>query len=293
MQIDLLVDYACVVGEGPLYHPMENAVYWTDIDTGRLFRIDATTGEYHMVYEGDMVGGFTIQADGSLLLFMNRGAVRVFRNGEILRTIHEDIPEERDSRFNDVIADPRGRVFCGTMPGKDRLGRLYRLDTDGSLTVLLENIGCSNGMAFTQDRKTMYYTDTGKREIYQFAYDEETGNITDQITRITTPEGTGWPDGMTIDTEGNLWTAKWGGSSVECYSPAGEHLYTLEMPVKIVSSVTFGGPDCADMYITTAGGDRKDENGGFAGALFRVRGVELNGKPVRGLPEYFSRVGLS
>ena len=173
MEPELVADYECMTGEGPLWHPGEQRVYWVDIPQGRLFWYDPATGQHKQCLQTDLVGGFTIQDDEALLLFMARGAVRVWQRNA-LRTVIEDIPDERATRFNDVIADPVGRVFCGTMPTKERLGRLYRLDTDGKITKLLDGIGCSNGMGFTPDRKHMYYTDTGKREIYLFDYDQET-----------------------------------------------------------------------------------------------------------------------
>ena len=148
MEPELVADYQCQVGEGPMWHPMEKRVYWTDIPTGRMFRFDPSTGEHERFYEGEEVGGFTVQDDGALLLFMATGAVARWRDGDLSHIVDE-IPEERESRFNDVIADPAGRVFCGTMPTGDSLGRLYRLDLDGSLTVVLEGIGISNGMGFT------------------------------------------------------------------------------------------------------------------------------------------------
>src|SRR4029079_13276105 len=148
VQPELIADYACVTGEGPLWHPAEQRVYWVDIPKGRLFRYHPASGAHEICFEGEVLGGFTIQADQSLLLFMARGAVKIWRDGT-LTTVIDEIPEERESRFNDVIADPAGRVFCGTMPTKDRLGRLYRLDLDGTLRKLLDDIGCSNGMGFT------------------------------------------------------------------------------------------------------------------------------------------------
>ena len=134
MQPELIADYECTVGEGPLWHPDENCVYWVDIANGRLFRYEAGTGMHEQVYEGDAIGGFTIQDDGALLLFMARGAVKIWRGGE-LSTVLDEIPDERETRFNDVFADPEGRVFCGTMPAPHRGGRLYRLDPDRKLTV--------------------------------------------------------------------------------------------------------------------------------------------------------------
>lgn len=285
MQPELIADYQCVVGEGPLWHPTEKRVYWTDIPTGRMFRYDPATGAHEQFYQGEVVGGFTIQADGALLLFMARGAVKIWRDGA-LTTVIEELPLELASRFNDVIADPVGRVYCGTMPTKECPGRLYRLDTDGSISLLLEGIGCSNGLGFTPDRKGMYYTDTPKKEIYLFDYDAETGAITNQRVAILTPEGEGGPDGMTVDAEGFVWTAKWGGSCMVRYAPDGTEERRVTFPAKKVSCVTFGGDDYTDMYVTTAGGDNKEEDGPGAGALFRVR------LGIRGVPEFPSRVCL-
>ena len=283
MEPELIADYECVCGEGPMWHETEKRVYWTDIPTGRLFRYDPATGKHKQVYSGDVVGGFTIQADGALLLFMAKGAVKIWRHGE-LTTVLDDIPDERESRFNDVIADPEGRVFCGTMPTKDRLGRLYRLDPDGSLTQLLDGIGCSNGMGFTPDRKQMYYVDSPKREIYLFDYDRASGAITNQRVFATTPEDEGVPDGMTVDAEGFVWVAKWDGGCLVRYAPDGTEERRIQFPAKQVSSVTFGGEDHATMYVTTAGGNDKEKNGSGAGALFRVD------VGVKGVPEFLSRI---
>ena len=285
MEPELIADYECVTGEGPLWHPDERRLYWLDIPKGRIFRYDPASGEHEMCYEGDFVGGFTIQSDGALLLFMAKGAVKTWRDG-MVETILEEIPEERESRFNDVIADPAGRVFCGTMPTEERLGRLYRLDTDGSVTKLVEGIACTNGMGFTPDRKQMYYTDSLVGEIYIFDYDQESGAISDQRVFVRTPEGEGIPDGMTVDAEGYVWSARWDGGIVARYSPDGAEDMRIEFPAKKVSSVTFGGEDYRDIYITTAGGDNKAEEGPGAGALFRVR------LGIRGVPEFRSRVGL-
>ncbi len=283
MKPELIADYQCICGENPLWHPIEKQLYWTDIPTGRMFRYDPSTGEHEQFYQGQIVGGFTIQAEGTLLLFMARGAVKVWRNGELIDVI-EEIPDERDSRFNDVIADPGGRVFCGTMPTKHRLGRLYQLRADSKLIKLLDGIGTSNGMGFTPDRKRMYYTDTSKRAIYVFDYNQNTGIISNQNTFIVVPEGEGGPDGMTVDAEGYLWSARWGGSCLVRYSPDGSEERRIHFPAKEISSVIFGGKDYTDIYVTTAGGDNKGEKGAGAGALFRIN------LGIKGVPEFFSRV---
>ena len=110
MNFELIADYNCVVGEGPMWHPIEGKVYWADIPRGRIFRYDPKSGEHDQIFEEREVGGFTVQEDGSLLLFMDRGAVASLRDGKLEYHITE-IAEERETRFNDVIADPMGRVF--------------------------------------------------------------------------------------------------------------------------------------------------------------------------------------
>ena len=285
MKPELIADYACKVGEGPMWHSDEHRLYWVDIPAGRMFRYDPATDTHEQCYDGDSAGGFTIQVDGALLCFMERGAIKIWREGQ-LTTVLDEIPEERDSRFNDVIADPAGRVFCGTMPTEDRLGCLYRLDLDGTVTKLLDEIGCSNGMGFTPDRKQMYYTDSTRREIYLFDYDQETGDITNQRLFVRTPEDGSVPDGMTVDAEGYIWSARWDGNCLVRYTPDGDEVQRILFPAKKVSSVIFGGEDYTDMYVTTAGGDKKETDGADAGALFRVN------LGIRGVPEFRSRISL-
>jgi sugar lactone lactonase YvrE len=285
MEPVLIADYGCVTGENPLYHPDEGRVYWIDIPTGRLFAYDLASGQHEQCYEGDVVGGFTVQADGGLLLFMAKGAVRIWRGGA-LTTVMDEIPEERDSRFNDVIADPMGRVFCGTMPTETQLGSLYRLDPDGPLTKVLGDIGCSNGLGFTLDRKQMYYTDSVKHEIYRFDYDQRTGELSNQQVFVRLPDDLGIPDGMTVDAEGYVWSAIWDGGCMIRFAPDGTEDRRVTFPARKVSCVTFGGPDYTDMYITTAGGNNKAEEGPGAGGLFHLR------LGIRGMPEFRSRIGL-
>jgi D-xylonolactonase len=281
----MIADYQCLTGEGPLWHPDESRVYWVDIPAGRLFRYDPATGHHEQCYQGDVIGGFTLQADGSLLLFGARGAVVVWREGSV-HTIIDEIPAERESRFNDVIADPAGRVFCGTMSSPTAKGRLYRLDCDGTLSVVVENVGTSNGLGFTPDRRGMYYTDSPTHEICRYDYDQATGAINNRRIFVTTPADEGVPDGMTVDAEGYVWGARWDGSCLVRYTPEGQEVLRIPFPAKKVSSVIFGGPDYTDIYVTTAGGQDKAENGPGAGALFRLS------LGIRGVPEFRSRIGL-
>ena len=283
---ELMADYRCETGEGPLWHPMERQVYWSDIPRGRIFRLNPFSRRHEQIYEGRIVGGYTIQSDGSLLLFMDRGSVAVWRDGKLKYLVNE-MEGETDNRFNDVAADPAGRVFCGTMPTDTRSATLYRMDTDGSVTTVLEGVGLSNGIGFSPDQKQMYYTDSLARKIYIFDYDIDSGDITNQRVFVETPDDGSIPDGMTVDAEGYVWGARWDGSSLYRYNPDGEQVVQIQFPAKKVSSVIFGGVDLTDMYVTTAGGGNKAEEGPGAGGLFRLN-VGVQGKP-----EFLSRVGLS
>jgi sugar lactone lactonase YvrE len=285
LEPEVVVDYTLKIGECPLWNSEEGMVYWEDIHTGRIFRFDPASGIHETVYEGDIVGGFTIEEDGALLLFMENGAVKVFRDGS-LTTVMEEIPEERGTRFNDVIADPEGRVFCGTMPGKDHPASVYRLDRDGSITKVIEGVGLSNGMGFTPDLEKMYHTDSPKRTIYLYEYDRVSGALGKRSVFVRTPEGEGVPDGLTVDKEGCVWSARWDGGCIVRYSAGGSEIQRITFPVKKVSSLTFGGRNRADLYVTTAGGDNRNEEGRKAGALFRVRTA------IQSVGEFRSRVTL-
>jgi D-xylonolactonase len=278
-QPELIADYACHTGENPLWHPLEKRLYWIDIPAGRIFRYDPASGQHEQCHtEPEPIGGFTVQADGGLLLFMARGAIKIWCNGET-QTVIDELPDERTTRFNDVIADPMGRVFCGTMPAKEHAARLYRLDPDGTIIKLLDGIGISNGMGFTPDNSQMYYADTPNRVIYLFDYNRTTGALTNQRPFVHVPDGEGMPDGLTVDTDGYVWSARWGGSCVVRYAPDASEERRISFPVKNVSSVAFGGVDYRDIYVTTAGGTNKAQDGELAGGLFRLRFADVQGRP--------------
>ena len=284
--VEVVAHCVCELGENPLWHPKEHRLYWTDISGGRLYYLDPESGEYQQIYEGRPVGGFTFQEDGGLLLFRDRGSIVTLKDGEISELIAQ-IEGELDSRFNDVIADPVGRVFCGTMSSESHRGRLYRLDPDGALTVLLEDIGCSNGMGFTPGNRGLYYTDSYAGKIYHFDYETQDGSISNRRVFASIPESEGLPDGLTVDSEGHVWSALWDGGAIVRFSPGGELLETLSLPARKITSVTFGGPEFLDLYITSAGGKTREVDGDLAGNLFKMSSTTA------GTPEYLSRVQLT
>ena len=284
---EVVVDLPCETGEGPLWHPREQVLYWVDIPAGRLYRYDPAAGTNVLAYQHDHeIGGFTFQEDGAILLFCSFGTILRLHQGTVT-TVVASIPGEEGSRFNDVVAAPGGQVFCGTMPTGEIPGRLYRLDHDGSLTMLFDDIGCSNGFGFTHDERTMYYTDTNRKVIWTISLDPVTGEIGEREDLINTSDGPGFPDGMCVDAEGTIWSARWDGYGVYRYAPDGTLIGKVPFPVRKVSSIAFGARDLRTAYVTTAGGpDRGQVEGNLAGSLFRVD-LGVTGKPV-----YYSRVLL-
>jgi D-xylonolactonase len=274
-----IANYDCRTGEGPLWHPDQELLYWVDIPDGELYSYDPATGEHELRHEGERVGGFTIQEDGDLLLFGESGSVRTWSDGPG-ETLISGIPEEDDSRFNDVIAGPEGRVYCGTMSGT-----LYCLDTDGRLRTLLEGQATPNGMGFTPDREHLYFTETSDQTIWRYDYDPATGDLSDPERYADTTGRSGKPDGMTVDAEGYVWSARWNGWRVVRHDPEGREVERVELPARKVSAITFGGPAYETAYITTAGGEGDPAvEGEGAGALYAA---DLG---VSGTPEFRSAI---
>ncbi len=287
MKPERIADYENLLGEGPIWHALQKKLYWVDIDRGRLFCYDPAIGRHEIVFEGQQkIGGLTVQADGRLVLYMVAGKICLFDEGRLIELM--EIPEEADSRFNDVAADPEGRVFAGTMSTTTRPGRLWRIDPDRSYHLILDDCGTPNGMGFTLDERQMYFTDScnARHWIVRFQYDRQTGAITDPKPFFQSDLAHGKPDGLTVDAEGHVWTAQWNGGRVIRLKPDGTEDFAIRLPAKKVSSVTFGGDDLTDLFLTTAGGDHRDEEGDGAGALFRVRAG------IQGRTEYLSRIGL-
>jgi D-xylonolactonase len=281
-----VADYGCTVGENPLWHPTEQKLYWVDIPIGRIYRYDPVTGKSEVFFSGPVTGGFTFQKDGSLLLFMEKGAIGILRDNR-LDMIYKSLPGEEESRFNDVVADPNGGVYCGTMPSKDHLASLYHLGKDGKISKVVQNVYLSNGIAFSPDRKTMYHVDSPIRTVFRFDYDKASGRISNQTVFTVTPEDEGVPDGLTVDAMGYVWVAKWDGGCVVRYTPGGVEERRIEFPAVRCASMSFGGEDYGDIYMTAAGGENKERYGAGAGALFKV---DMRESKIYGVPECMSDV---
>lgn len=261
-----VANYHCVVGEGPLWNPDEGRVYWVDIETGRLFRAHHRTGEHECFYQGPVLGGFTLQSDGSLLLFEADRIATLDAKGSRRVLVEGVDPDMR--RFNDVIADPEGRVLAGTIGRTDRTGGLYRIGRDGRVSCLLKETGIANGMGFTADGTGFFWTCSTTRRIFRFDYAPSTGELSNRrlFHAATEPDDT--PDGLTLDAEDRVYSARWGGSAVLRLESDGSVAERIVLPVTRVSSAAFGGPELDTLYVTTAGGT--PNGSGDDGTLYRV-----------------------
>jgi len=278
---EILVNHSCALSENPQWDANTGKFYWTDITGGAVWSYDSQTGNSERIYEGPNVGGFTQEVDGALLLFRTNDIVRREADGS-LREIAK-FAEPGNTRFNDVIADPRGRVFAGTVGDTATSGGVYRFDPDGSVRRVIVGTGCSNGMAFTADRTRFFWTCSTRRQIWVYDYDETTGEIEHGRVWYQADDEEGITDGLTIDLDDNIWSARWDGFQVRQHAASGGRVVqSITFPVAKVSSVTFGGPDFGTMYLSTAGGDGKSS---LDGAIFTL---QVPG--VRGRPEFRSRL---
>lgn len=288
IQVDpvVLVNHPSHTGEGPLWDGATNTLTWNDIPAGTLFRYDPARETNTMIYQHHaQIGGHTLQADGSLLLFSEHGQILKWTTDEI-ETIVKDIPAVKGSRFNDVIADPDGNVFCGTMALERGTAHLYKLDRNGDLSLVWDDLTLSNGMGFSPDQRTFYLSDSDRRTIFRADFNE--GELTHRDVLIELDDDTAVPDGMTVDANGDIWVAVWDGSCLLHYSANGDLKDKVMFPVKKISSINFGLENYATAFVTTAGGQNRDgDDGALAGSLFFVQVPGVTGKP-----DFLSRVRL-
>jgi sugar lactone lactonase YvrE len=183
------------------------------------------------------------------------------------------------SRFNDGAVDRAGRFWAGSYGAKSN--HLYRLDADLSVQRLASGLKIPNGIGWSPDNRYLYFTDSMKHKIYRYEFELETGQIRKRITWVDSEKQPGVPDGLTVDQEGNVWSARWDGWCIDVYNPAGRQIDKISVPVPRPTSICFGGPDLRTLYITSARGDLDDQvlnQAPLSGDLFRLE-VEVQGLP--------------
>lgn len=243
-----------ILGEGAVWSPEEQALYWVDIEGQRFYRFFFATRQQETFEAGDMIGVLALRASGGLIMATKHGfASWGFQTNQL---IYLSNPEagQAGKRFNDGGVDCQGRFWAGTMDIKEPRktdGVLYRFDPDGSVHTMDTGFTIPNGIAWSPDNRLMYLTDSTSHTIYVYDFDAASGSIANRRTFISTPDEPGVPDGLTIDDEGFLWSVRWGGGKVIRYDPTGKVEREIHVPVPHPTSCAFGGPDQNDLFITT------------------------------------------
>ena len=254
-QAELVFENPSDVGEGPIWDAKRQLLYWVDILSSEVHIYNPSSGQNRAINVGQYVGTVVARASGGLMLALHHGFASLdVETGEVTM-LNDPEPAIPTNRFNDGKCDPAGRFWAGTMPLTENkpTGSLYVMDSDLSVRKMLSNVTISNGIVWSHDNQTMYFIDTPLGTVDAFDYDLATGNIANRRSVITIPEGQGFPDGMTIDADGNLWVAQWGGFRITQWNPnTGDLLQTVHAPVPNTSACAFGGPNLDQLYITTA-----------------------------------------
>lgn len=262
--------------ENPLWDERFRRVLWTDIDSGRVFScaLDSTVPD--LLYHGPCVGGFTMQADGSLLLFRESDVCRLAEDGSVSKLF--DFHHAGSKRFNDVAADPMGRVLAGTIGRGGGSGGLFLFECDGSNRMVADGTDCSNGLGFSPDGATLYWTCSTRRVIFAFDYESAGGSIANRRIFATSGEDDGIPDGLAVDEEGNVYSARWGASAsgVVVYDPRGREILRIPQPAKAVTSLCFAGADLDCIVATVASHEGETSR---THDLFRILGFNPRGLP--------------
>jgi sugar lactone lactonase YvrE len=265
------------LGETPIWAPEEKLLYWVDIGSHQIFRVDPKTDEYESFRPDMPVRGLCRRKAGGWLVITDAGLAFWDPSSDRCDFIVDPYADREYLQFNDGAIDRQGRLLVGSY-NSDQLdapdGSLYRLDTDHALHKLDQNLVLSNGIALSPDGKTLYVSEMFANKINAYDYDIESGIASNRRVLVEIPEDAGKPDGLTVDSQGFVWAAHWGGWRVTRYDPAGKLEREIRVPVELTTCIGFGGQNLDELYITTAWynlSDRQRRDQPLAGDLFRIQ----------------------
>lgn len=282
---ELAFEISCDLGEGPIWDDKYNRIFWVDITQGVVHWLFPDTGYHRFCKTNQTIGAIALTVDGELVAATQAGFAEINIGTGTVQPITNPEIHLTENRFNDGKCDPAGRFWAGTMSttGESNAGGVYTLDNNSIVSKKIENIGISNGMAWSPDNHTFYHIDTATQQVAAYDYNKKNGSIKNKRVVVEIPETDGWPDGMTVDSEGMLWVALWDGGKVGRYNPlTGRLIDCFELPVSRPTSCVFGGNNLDDLYITSARNGltlSQLENQPLAGSLFVVRNSGYRGIP--------------
>ena len=271
------------LGEGPVWCPQEQAFYWVDITAPAVRRWHAGSGKNTSWTMPEPVGSLALCASGGILVALS-SALSVFdpTTGAI-KSVAAPHDDGADMRFNDGKCDRQGRFWVGTMTTGARAprGRLYRLDAKAGCEAVLDGITIPNGLCWSPDGRTMYFADSVLHTIWAIPYDPATGAIGERRVFVRTDPSEA-PDGGTVDEDGFVWSARFGGARVVRHAPDGRVNRVIEVPARQVTSCAFGGADLSTLFITSATFNMSPEQHAAQPLAGTLLAIDVG---VRGLPE--------
>ncbi|HEX6259993.1 MAG TPA: SMP-30/gluconolactonase/LRE family protein [Woeseiaceae bacterium] len=274
----IVCNLRCELGEGPLWSEREHAVYWVDILAAALHRVLLAGGDVRSWPMPEKTGWLVERRDRpGFIAGMQSGFAELDLDPFLCRPIADPEPQYPDNRMNDAKVDNLGRIWAGTMDGDIRkpTGSLYRLDRNFRITQQDSGYLVTNGPAFSPAYDFLYHSDTARGVVYRFDLTPE-GDLRNKNEFLRFPKEWGYPDGMTVDTDGGLWIAHWGGGRVSRFTPEGALDRVVTLPASQITSCVFAGPGLDRMFVTSAAVDHPEEP--LAGAVFEID------PGVRGLP---------
>jgi sugar lactone lactonase YvrE/DNA-binding IclR family transcriptional regulator len=242
------------LGEGPHWSASRKRLYWVDILAPAVLHADPVRGAVTTVPMPELISAIVPRRRGGFVATTQHGIKAIDVETGAVTPIADPEVDRPGNRFNDAKCDRAGRLWAGTLaidttPGE---GSLYRFDPDGRVHRMDGGFHVSNGIDFSPDNQRLYFTDTGKRRIYVYDFDLESGAIDNRRVFHELPEGVGTPNGLTVDSQGFVWSAQWDGWCVTRYDPDGQVERVINLPVPRPTSCIFGGPGLDTLYVTSA-----------------------------------------
>ena len=238
-------------GEGPFWDATAQRLLLVDMLAGAIVELDGDRPIRHEY--GGVAAVIRRRAAGGLVLAVEHGIQDL---DDDLRPVGgvQTVFDDPAIRMNEGGCDPQGRLYLGTMGygAPEGAGTLYRIDRDRSVHEVLQGVTISNGLQWRADGLAAFYNDTTTHRISRYDFDPASGTFGERTTVVDIPEATGSPDGLAIDVEGGLWCALYGGHAVHRYDQEGRLTEVVELPVRDITSCTFGGPDRTTLFITTS-----------------------------------------
>ncbi|HET7718041.1 MAG TPA: SMP-30/gluconolactonase/LRE family protein [Bauldia sp.] len=251
---ELLLDCRNLHGEGILWNPADGRVWWTDIHGKHLWWYEPESRRAGSIPMADRVCCFAPRRSGGFIVAFAKSVAFYDPASGVTKEIHSFEPNKTGTRLNDGRTDRQGRFIAGGMneAGGSETSSVLRVDPDGSVTTILDGVGCANSTCFTPDGRQMYFADSFVGTIWAYDYDPATGTPSNPRVLNDFKGEPGIPDGSCVDAEGAVWNAEWNGRRVVRVMPDGRIDRVIEVPAPKVTCCTFGGPDLDTLYITTS-----------------------------------------